>query len=376
MSRIAVLGILLLVVGCAGGGQRSEIPVGEYGSLTGLTATYGISTKNGSRMAFDEANAAGGVLGKKIDLTVEDDSSKPEEAANAVIKLINQDRVVAVLGEVASSRSLAGAPYCQQAGVPMLSPSSTNPEVTKKGDYIFRACFTDDFQGKVVGMFATDPKYLGLKRLAVLYDVKNDYSKGLTDVFTRYVQDAGGQIVAKASYSEGDKDFRAQLTDIKAESPDAIYVPGYYQEAGLIARQARELKIPVPLMGSDGWDSPALLEVAGHAIEGCYMSNHYSVDDPSERVQKFVRDYKKRFGQVPDALAALGYDAAGMLVSAIKRAGTTQGKALRDALASTKDYPGVTGNITLDADRNAKKPAVILKFEQGQWRFVTRLQPD
>jgi branched-chain amino acid transport system substrate-binding protein len=376
MSRIAVLGILLLVVGCAGGGQRSEIPVGEYGSLTGLTATYGISTKNGSRMAFDEANAAGGVLGKKIDLTVEDDSSKPEEAANAVIKLINQDRVVAVLGEVASSRSLAGAPYCQQAGVPMLSPSSTNPEVTKKGDYIFRACFTDDFQGKVVGMFATDPKYLGLKRLAVLYDVKNDYSKGLTDVFTRYVQDAGGQIVAKASYSEGDKDFRAQLTDIKAQSPDAIYVPGYYQEAGLIARQARELKIPVPLMGSDGWDSPALLEVAGHAIEGCYMSNHYSVDDPSERVQKFVRDYRKRFGQVPDALAALGYDAAGMLVSAIKRAGTTQGKALRDALASTKDYPGVTGNITLDADRNAKKPAVILKFEQGQWRFVTRLQPD
>jgi branched-chain amino acid transport system substrate-binding protein len=360
--------------GSAGGGATgNEILVGEYSSLTGGTATFGQSTHNGILLAFDEVNAAGGVLGKKLKVLTEDDQSKPEEAATAATKLISQNRVVALLGEVASSRSLAAAPIAQSNKVPMISPSSTNPRVTQVGDYIFRVCFIDPFQGAVMAKFVANT--LKLKKVAILYDVRNDYSVGLRNFFTDTFKGLGGQIIAEQSYSEGDSDFRAQLTQLKSKGPEAIYVPGYYTEAGTVARQARELGLTVPLLGGDGWDSPKLFEIGGDAIKGSYISNHYSMDDPSPAIQKFVADYKAKHGAGPDALAALAYDAAKILADAMKRAGTTEGPKLRDAIAATKDYNGVTGKITIDKDRNAIKPAVVLKVGSGKFEYIETITP-
>ena len=363
----------LLSVSCGKRGSGDEIVVGEYGSLTGTTATFGQSTDNGIKLAFDEINAAGGVLGKKLRVIVEDDRSQPEEAATAVTKLINQNHVVAVLGEVSSSRSLAAAPICQSNKIPMISPSSTNPRVTQIGDYIFRVCFIDPFQGLVMAKFAANS--LKLKRVAILVDVRNDYSVGLQTFFRQNFRQLGGEIVAEQSYSEGDSDFKAQLTQIKAANPEAIYVPGYYTEVATIARQSRELGMTVPLLGGDGWDSPRLFEIGGDALNGCYLSNHYSVDDPSPAIQKFVGDYRSRYKQVPDALAALGYDAARILADAITRAGSTGSDKIRDALAATKDFPGVTGKISINAERNAIKPAVILRIENGKFVYVETVSP-
>ena len=357
----------------AGGGGSDEIVVGEYGSLTGTTATFGQSTHHGVMLATEQLNAAGGVLGKKVRIIVEDDQSKPEEAATAVTKLINQDRVVALLGEVASSRSLAAAPIAQQNKVPMISPSSTNPQVTAVGDYIFRVCFIDPFQGLVMAKFVTNT--LKMKKVAILYDVRNDYSIGLRNVFSEKFKEMGGQIVAEQSYSEGDSDFRAQLTALKGAQPEAIYTPGYYTEVGTIARQAKDLGLNAPLLGGDGWDSPKLFEIGGKAIEGAYMSNHNSMDDPNPLIQKFVADYKAKHGTIPDALATLGYDAANVLFDAMKRAGSTDGTKVRDALAATKDFPGVTGSITIDKDRNPVKPAVILQVKDGKFAYVETVAP-
>jgi branched-chain amino acid transport system substrate-binding protein len=372
--------IAFTVAACSGGGTpgqgsagSDEILVGEFSSLTGGTATFGQSTHNGITLAFDEINAAGGVLGKKLKVLVEDDQSKPEEAATAVQKLISQNRVVAVLGEVASSRTLAAAPIAQSNKVPLISPSSTNPKVTEVGDYIFRVCFIDPFQGAVMAKFAANT--LKLKKVAILYDVRNDYSVGLRNFFSETYKGLGGQVIGEQVFSEGDSDFRAQLTQLKSLSPEAIYVPGYYTEAGTISRQARELGITVPLMGGDGWDSPKLTEIGGKAIEGSYLSNHYSVDDPSPAIQKFVGDYKARFGATPDALAALGYDAAKVLADAFKRAGTTDGPKVRDAIAATKGFVGVTGSITIDDKRNAVKPAVVLKVVDGKFQYVETIAP-
>src|SRR6266498_6018074 len=286
LARAAVAATLLGALFCAKGGGGTESVIGEYGSLTGTTATFGQSTDNGIKLAFDEINAAGGLLGKKIKVLVEDDRSQPEEAATAATKLINQNHVVAMLGEVSSSRSLAAAPICQANRVPMVSPSSTNPRVTRIGDYIFRVCFIDSFAGGVMAKFTA--RSLKLKRVAVLTDVRNDYSVGLHTFFREEFRKLGGEIVAEQSYSEGDSDFHAQLTQIKSAAPEAIYIPGYYTEVGTIARQARELGIRVPLLGGDGWDSPKLWEIGGEALNGCYLANHYSVDDPSPAVQSFV----------------------------------------------------------------------------------------
>jgi branched-chain amino acid transport system substrate-binding protein len=356
-----------------GGGSADEIVIGEYGSMTGTTATFGQSTHNGVLLALEETNAAGGVLGKKVKVLLEDDQSKAEEAATAVTKLINQKRVLALLGEVASSRSLAAAPIAQQNKVPMISPSSTNAKVTQVGDYIFRVCFIDEFQGLVMAKFAANS--LKVKKAAILKDVKNDYSVGLSQVFSEEFTKLGGTIVGVQSYSEGDSDFRAQITQLKSLSPEIIYVPGYYTEVGTIARQAKDLGLKAPLLGGDGWDSPKLAEIGGDAINGSYFSNHYSVDDPSPRIQKFVADYKKKFGIIPDGLAALGYDAAKILFDAMTRAGSTDGAKVRDQLAVTKDFPGVTGTITIDKARNPVKPAVVLKLAGGKFEYVETINP-
>jgi branched-chain amino acid transport system substrate-binding protein len=265
------------------------------------------------------------------------------------------------------------APIAQQNRVPMVTPSSTNPEVTKKGDYIFRVCFIDPFQGSVMAKFASQS--LKVKRVAILKDVKNDYSMGLAKFFTDTFKKMGGDIVVEQSYSANDIDFKSQLTAIKGNNPEAIFVPGYYTEVGLIARQARELGIKVPLMGGDGWDSEKLREIGGPALEGSYFSNHYSPDDKSERVQKFIADFKVVFNRIPDGLAAMGYDAAVVLFDAMKRAKSLSNTDVRDALASTVKFPGVTGIITIDAERNAVKSAVVIEIKGGNFVYKETIAP-
>ena len=376
---------LLSMAACGGGGteppagasstppprETGPIKVGVYGSLTGSTATFGQSTKKGIDLAFGEINARGGVKGRQLQALHEDDQGKPEEAAAVVQKLIDQDKVVAVLGEVASSRSLAAAPICQNAGIPMITPSSTNPAVTLVGDYIFRACFIDEFQGRVMAEFASGD--LASKKVAILTDVKNDYSVGLAGFFkTRYTE-LGGTVVAEESYSEGDKDFNGLLTKIKGSSPDLIVVPGYYTEVGLIAQQARGLGIATPLLGGDGWESPKLLEIGGPALEGAYYVNHYSPEAPIPVVQDFVAKYRAKYSEEPDSIAALAYDSANLLAHAMAEAPSLKGSDIRDSIAAVKEFPGVCGKITFDANRTPVKAATILKVTGGKIVFVKEI---
>ncbi len=367
------LATLILGLSCGPKLNPNEIRIGEYGSLTGAQATFGVSTQNGIQLAVDEANAAGGVNGKTLKVIAYDDQGEGSEVAVVVTKLITEDKVQVILGEVASSLSLAAAPICQDHKIPMISPSSTDPKVTQKGDYIFRVCFIDPFQGRVMADFAMDQ--LKAKSAAILRDQKSDYSMGLADFFIKRFQERKGAIVSDQSYVAGDVDFKSQLTIIRGQKPDVIFVPGYYGDVGLIVKQARELGIKVPLLGGDGWDSSKLYEIGGEALDGCYFSSHYSPESTDPKVQDFVKRYQAKFGQVPDALATLGYDAAGVLVAALKSAKSLDGADIRDAIAATKDYPGVTGSISLDADRNAVKPAVVLKISGGKASYVTTINP-
>ncbi len=382
VSGVALAIVACTLVGCksvksGATAKPSEIVVGEYASLTGTTATFGTSTHRGVQMAIDDANAAGGVNGVPLRLVTEDDASKPDVARTVVTRLITQDKVIAVLGEVASTRSMAAAPVCEQYKVPMITPSSTNPEVTRKGEYIFRVCFTDDFQAAVVAHFAADQGY---KRAAIFKDIKNDYSVAFAANFAAELKKLGGQIVAEQVFQEGDTDFKAQLTSLKAANPDAVLVPGYYSEVGTIARQAREVGLTVPLLGGDGWDSPRLIPGAGGpggALEGCFFSNHYFSTELKEKAtQDFIAAFRKRYSTSPDALAALGYDAARLLVDAMKRCPKLDAKSLRDAIASTKDFPGVTGKITLDMNRNARKAALILQVKGDRFTVFRSYTPE
>jgi branched-chain amino acid transport system substrate-binding protein len=372
------LGGALALAGCnesqtAGDSAPSDtIKIGEYACLTGQTASFGTASHQGAQMVIDDANAAGGILGKKIELITEDDQSKPGEAATAVRKLISRDHVVALIGEMVSSRSLEAGPIAQQNKIPMVSGSS-NPNVTKIGNYVFRICFIDSFQGSVMAKFALNS--LKKTRVAVLTDVRQDYSVGLAQFFKEYFTKNGGAVVAEQSYSSGDQDFTAQLTSIKAADPEAIFVPGYYNEVGLIALQAHELGITVPLMGGDGWDSPILTQIGGAAMEGHFFSNHFSTEDQSPIIQDFIREFKKRYNRDPDGMAALGYDAAKVLLDAMVRAGGTEPAKGRDALAATKDFQGVTGKITIDENRNANKSVVVLTIKDGGFHYVETIAP-
>jgi branched-chain amino acid transport system substrate-binding protein len=384
-STLTALALGALVLGCTktqteatkGNNTTSDastIKLGEVGSMTGSEATFGISTHNGITLAIEQINAKGGIKGKKLEVITLDDQGKPEEAATAATKLITQEKVMAILGEVASSRSLAMAPIAQANGVIMMTPSSTNPRVTEAGDHIFRVCFIDPFQGTVMARFASDT--LKVKRVAILRDVKNDYSMGLANFFKETYTKSGGEIVIDQSYSAGDMDFKAQLTAIRTKNPEAIFVPGYYTEVGLIARQARELGIKAPLMGGDGWDSPKLKEIGGKAIEGSYFSNHYSEEDQSPRVKDFIAQYKAKFNVVPDGLAAMGYDAVLVLTDAMTKAPTLTTKDIRDTLAKTQNFAGVTGVLSLNEKRDAVKSAVVLKVENGSFKYQTTVNPQ
>jgi branched-chain amino acid transport system substrate-binding protein len=374
-TRLAWFLVAALVAAC-GAEKRADsqgVKVGFFGALTGPTATFAISGRNGALLAAEQINQAGGVLGRPIEVLSEDDRGEASEAASAVSKLITRDHVVALIGEQASSRSIAAAPIAQNYGIPMISPTSTNVEVTKKGDYIFRACFIDAYQGKVLASFAR--RNLKAQTAAILIDSRSDYSVGLAEAFRTAFTAAGGRIVADPKYSEGDSDFSAQLTALRPLQPDVLFIPGYYTDAGLIARQARSLGLKATHLGADGWDSPKLVEIGGEAMEGAYLSNHYSVDDPAPAVRRFVDAYKTKYGVEPDSIAAASYDAMRLLADAITRAGSTEGRRIRDALASTKDFAGVTGTITMDADRNPIKPAVVLRVEGGRFRFADSVAP-
>ncbi len=371
--------LLVLCGACTGSKSTPAAPpsdtilIGEFGSLTGSEATFGQSTHNGIMLAVEEQNANGGLKGKKIAVKTYDDQGKSQEAGTAVTRLITEDKVVAILGEVASSLSIAGGEVAQRYGVPMISPSSTNPRVTAIGDMIFRVCFIDPFQGYVVAKFAREN--LKATKAAVLYDQAQAYSKGLNDDFKKWFVKLGGTLVSEQAYGGGDQDFNAQLTNIRDKKPDVIFIPGYYTDVGNIALQARKLGIKQPLLGGDGWDSEQLPKIAGAAIDGSYYSNHYSHEDKRPAVQAFVTKYQKKHQHIPDGLAAMGYDAARLLFNAMERAPTLGSKDLAAAIAATQNFPGVTGTISMDENRNAKKPAVVLKIEKGQPRFAASIEP-
>ncbi len=374
LSLVVLVSVILPMACVQKGGDTTgststgDIKVGVYGDLTGQTASFGKSTKNGVELAFEEINKAGGVNGRKLVMVVEDSQGQPAIAKTVMSKLVNQDKVVAVLGEVASSNSLAAAPVAQEAKIPMITPSSTNPKVTEVGDYVSRVCFIDPFQGSVMAKFAANS--LKAKTAAVLGDVNSDYSKGLTQFFEEEFVKLGGKVVAKEAYTQTDPDFKGQLTKIRDLKPDVIYIPGYYGQVGIIAKQARELGMNMPLLGGDGWDSPDLWKLGGASLKNAYISNHYAAENPAPEIQNFVKTYQAKFGEVPDSLAALAYDAAKVLADAIKRAGGTDSAKLKDAINATKEFAGVTGSITLDAKRNAVKPAVVLSLDPAKSAFA------
>jgi len=347
--------------------------------MTGSEATFGQSTHAGVMLALDEQNARGGIRGRTIELVSYDDRGRTQEAGTAVTRLITEDKVVALLGAATSSRSIAAGEVAQQYGVPMITPSSTNVRVTAIGDKVFRVCFVDSFQSDALARFARE--VLKARRVAVLYDQSQAYSTGFKDDFVRAFTGLGGEIATLQAYGTGDQDFSAQLTTIRGAKPDAVLVPGYYTDAATVALQARRLGITLPLLGGDGWDSPQLAAIGGDAVLHTFYSNHYSPEDPSPEVRSFLAKYGERYGgTLPDSPAALGYDAARILFGAMERAKSLSGQDLAAALASTRDFPGVTGRITIDAQRNARKPAVVLELRKGPDgrilpRYVTTIEP-
>ena len=364
--------VLTLLLAAPAARAQEPIRIGHYGSLTGSEATFGQSTSNGIKLRLQEINDAGGLNGRKVELIEYDTKGDAREAGAVVTRLVTRDKVAAVLGEVASSLSLAGAPVCQANRVPMITPSSTNPRVTQVGDYIFRVCFLDDFQGYVAAKFAKDTRKAN--RVAILQDQSQAYSVGLADYFEKHFKAMGGQITTRQSYNGGDQDFTSRLTAIRATNPDLIYVPGYYTDASNIAIQARKLGITVPLLGGDGWDSAKLTEIGGRAVEGSFFTNHAAPDEPA--MKEFAQKYQDEYGSEPDALAALAYDAAGVLFDAMKRAGSVDGAAIRNALVGTKDFQGVTGVINFDAGRDCIKAAVVVEVKNGKPTLAERIEPQ
>lgn len=383
----ALLVLAFALAGCGGGTttpapgpsdpepEAEEIVIGAVFGLTGDIATFGQSSREAIQMAVDEVNAAGGLLGRPVRVVFEDNKSLAPETALAVEKLIDQDGVVAIIGAIASTNTLAGAPVAQDAGIPLISPTSTNPAVTLVGDYIFRACFIDPFQGRVAAQFALED--LGAKTAAILTDVGSDYSMGLRDVFEEVFIAGGGQIVEKGDFVVQDTDFTAILTNIKAKNPDVVYVPAYYNSVGLILKQAKEdLGIESVFIGADGWDSAALFDIAGDSANGGFFSNHYSPDATTPEVVDFLAAYRAKYNnKTPDALAALGYDAALILFDSIERAGSTDGAAIRDAMAVTSGFVGVSGTVTMDENRNPVKSAVIIEIKDQQQAYKTTVNP-
>ena len=367
------------VAGC-GGSSSKEIKIGLLNEMTGGNATIGTAAANGAKLAIKEINANGGLLGKQIKAVVADNKSEPSESANAMTKLLTQDNVIAVTGTFSSSNAIAAASVAEAIKKPYLVAGATNPKVTvdektktvKK--YIYRVCFIDPFQGTVAANFAS--KDLKVKKAAMLVDNSSDYSKGLAEFFEAAFKKEGGEIVSNEAYLQKDTDFKATLTKIKSKGADILYVPGYYEEVGKIVKQAREMGITVPIIGADGWDSPKLVEIASpSALNDTYFTNHYSVEDTSPKAKAFVEAYTKEFGQKPEALAVLGYDAVYVLADAIKRANSTEAAKIIEALAATKDFPAISGITTINKTHDADKNAVVIELKDGKQVFKTSIKP-
>jgi branched-chain amino acid transport system substrate-binding protein len=372
ISRGAILVLAALALVSCGPKKPAVIKIGSINPVTGEAATFGASTKNGATLAAEEWNAKGGVGGKQVKLIYADDKGDPSEGAVVFTKLIQQEKVAAIVGGITSRVALAGAPIAQSASIPMLTPTATNEKVTEVGDYIFRSCFIDSFQGRVAAKYAIEG--FKAKTAAIIFDVGNDYSKGLAENFTATFSTLGGKVVATEAHPSGAIDFKAQLTKIIQAKPEVLYIPDFYNDVGLIARQVRELGYKGSLVGCDGWDSPELAKIAGAAIEGGVFTNHYSKDDSRPVVQDFVAKYKARFGAEPDALGVLAYDGMNIMLDAINRAGSADGKAIRDALAATK-LDTVTGTITYDQKRNPVKSAVIVEMKGGVQVYRATVNP-
>ncbi|MBM3331237.1 ABC transporter substrate-binding protein [candidate division WOR-3 bacterium] len=383
LSAVLTAAAVIAVLSCGGntgttGAGSGVIKVGLIVPLTGDVKTFGESTRNGAMLAIDEVNAAGGVNGRKIGVVATDDKNDPTEAGNAGAKLIDMDRVVAIIGSVSSKCSAPLSDKCQSVKIPMITPTSTAPKVTvgedgRRKDFVFRACFIDPFQGTVAAKFAAES--LQAKTAAVMYDVGNDYSKGLADYFKVAFEKTGGKITGFESYAKDDVDFSALLTKVRQSGPDVLFIPDYYNKVGLIAKQARQLGVAAKFLGGDGWDSPEMAKIAGDAIVGGCFTNHYSPDDPRPEVQEWVRKYQAKYGQKPDALATLGYDAALLLIQALKSAPNARPEEIKAALGAIKDFPCVSGKITFDEWGNPIKSAAVLAYTKDGQRYVTTINP-
>lgn len=370
----------LVTAGC-GGEKKSDniVKIGVVSEMTGGSATYGNSVVNGMKLAQKEINAAGGILGKKVELVVADSKSEPAEAANAMSKLVNQDKVPLVSGLFSSSSAIAACNISEASKIPYLAIGATNPAVTvgkdgKTKPNTFRMCFIDPFQGTVGANFVLNE--LKAKKAAIYIDNSSDYSKGLCAFFEENFVKGGGQIVAKEAYLQKDTDFKAVLTKIKATNPEIIYVPGYYEEVGKIVKQARELGIKAAFVGGDGWDSPKMQEIAGNeALNNTYFTNHYSADADTPESKAFVAAYEKEYKQRPDACGVLGYDGMKLMADAIKRAGAVDSAKISKALAETKNFKAVTGQTSLNEKHDAVKSAVIIEFKDGKQIFRATVKP-
>lgn len=379
---VALIAMLAVVMTGCGGSQSSSdtIKIGANLEMTGNNATFGKSASNGALLAIKQVNAKGGVLGKQLNLVVADNKSEAAEAANSMQKLITQDKVVAVIAPIASSSVIAGAQVNQDNKVLAISPTASNPKVTvdpatnKVRDFMFRAAFIDPFQGSVMANFAS--KSLKAKTAAIYIDNSSDYAKGLGQFFKETFIKNGGQIVAEEAYLAKDTDFKATLTKIKVANADVVFVPGYYQEVGMLIKQAREIGLTMPVLGGDGWDSAKLPEIAGGAaLNNTFFANHYSPDDNSSEIKTFVEAYKQEYNETPDAFAALAYDATMMVIESIKRANSVDTVKIKDELAKTKDYTAVSGKITLNETHDAVKSAVIIEMKDGKQTFKEKVNP-
>lgn len=366
----------------AGGGSKDDvIKIGANLELSGPVASYGQGIAEGVDLAVEEINEAGGIDGKDIKIVKVDNKSDGPEATNAAIKLTENDQVTAIIGSATSGNTVAQAQVANGAETILLSPSGTSPNVTINEDgslneFVFRTSFIDPFQGTVAANFAAGD--LGVKNVAIFADNASDYAKGLAASFKETFEGAGGKVVAEESYVAKDTDFRSTLTRIKSANPEFIFIPGYYEEVGLIVKQAREMGIDVPLMGADGWDSPKLVELAGaDALNNTFITNHYSSGDPDEKIQSFVKKFGEKYdGKSPDAFNALGYDSVYLLKDAMERAGdTSDASKIKDALAETKDLSLVTGIVTVDEDHNPIKSATVLEYKDGEQVFKSKVNP-
>ena len=381
ITSFAIASVLVasLVAGC-GAKTDKDIKIGMVYELTGNTASYGTSAANGAKLAFKEINASGGVLGKQIKIISADNKGEPSESANAMSKVISQDKVVAVTGFTISSCGIAASAVAEANKIPFVAAATVNPKVTfdertgKVKDYTFRACFIDSFQGTVGANFALN----GLKagKTAIMTDSSSDYSKGLTEIFRSTYVKAGGKIVAEESYLQKDQDYKPILTKIKAQNPDLLYIPGYYEDVGKIIKQARELGMTIPVLGADAWDSPVLVEMGGaQPLNNTYFTNFYSIEDKNPVSNSFVDAYKKEYGQTPDSMAAMGYDAAKLLVDAIRRADSTDAKKIKEALAATKNFSSVSGEMSLNERHDAVRGVVIIELKDGKQVYKETVKP-